>query len=78
VSDVDKTGGLTAVDSLRQSAMEEGVLDVETMDRPVSGEDDANGGELDDGAEGLIIVHSRALGETLKDPTGLVAVEGAA
>jgi hypothetical protein len=42
VSDIDKTGGLTTVYSLRQSAMEEGVLDVESMDRPVSGEDSAN------------------------------------
>jgi hypothetical protein len=52
------------------------------MDRPVpgegEGEDDSNGGELDDGAEGLIVVHSRALGEASKDPTSLVAIEGAA
>jgi hypothetical protein len=49
--------------------MEEGILDVELMDLPVpgEGEDRANGGELDDGA----------LGEAPKDPTGLVAVEGA-
>jgi hypothetical protein len=51
--------GLVAVDSLRQSAVEEGILDVELMDRPVSGggegEDVANGGKLDDGAEGLVV-----------------------
>jgi hypothetical protein len=41
------------------------------------GEDDANSGELDDGVEGLIVVHSGALGEAPKDPVGLVAVEGA-
>jgi hypothetical protein len=50
------------------------------MDRLVpregEGEDGANGGELD-GAEGLVVVHSRALGEAPKDPTGLVAVKGA-
>jgi hypothetical protein len=61
--------------------MEEDVLDVELMDRPIlgegEGEDGADGGELDDGAGGLVIVHSRALGEAPKDPTGLVAVEGA-
>jgi hypothetical protein len=61
--------------------MEEGVLDVELMDRPVpregEGEDGADGGELDDGAVGFVIVHSGALGEAPKDPTGLVAVEGA-
>jgi hypothetical protein len=61
--------------------MEEGVLDVELMDRPIlgegKGEDDTNGGELDDKAEGLIVVHSGALGEAPKDPTCLVVVEGA-
>jgi hypothetical protein len=61
--------------------MKEGVLDIELMDRPVpgegEGEDDADGGELDDGAEGVVVVHTGALGETPKDPTGKVAVEGA-
>ena len=59
--------------------MEEGILDIELMDRPVprEGEDDANGGELDDRAEGLVVVHSGTLGESPKDPMGLVAVEGA-
>jgi hypothetical protein len=61
--------------------MEQGVLDVELVDRPSSGEgegeDSADGGELDDGAEGLIVVYFGALGEAPKDPTSLVAVEGA-
>jgi hypothetical protein len=61
--------------------VEEGILDIELMDRPVpeegEGEDDSNGGELDNRAEGLVIVHSGALGEAPKDPMGLVAVEGA-
>jgi hypothetical protein len=78
---VDEAGGLAAVDSLRQSAVEEGILDVELMDRSVpregEGEDGANSGKLDDGAEGLVVVHSGALCEAPKDPTGLVAVEGA-
>jgi hypothetical protein len=60
--------------------MEEGVPDVELMDRPVpgkgEGEDRANIGELDDMAEGLTVVHSGALGKAVKDPTGLVAIEG--
>jgi hypothetical protein len=51
------------------------------MDRPVQGEgkgeDGASSGELDDGAEGLVVFHSGTLGEASKDPTGLVAVEGA-
>jgi hypothetical protein len=45
-------------------------------DRPVLGEDDPNGGELYDRDEGLV-VHSRALGEALKDPTGLLAAKRA-
>jgi hypothetical protein len=61
--------------------VEEGILDIEMMDRPVlgegEGEDGSNCGELDDGAKGLAVVHSGALGEASKDPTGLVAVEGA-
>jgi hypothetical protein len=81
MSFVDETGGLAALDSLRQSAVEEGILDVKLMDRPVPGEGEgeygANSGELDDGAEGLVVVHSGALGEAPKDLTGLVAVEGA-
>jgi hypothetical protein len=61
--------------------MEEGILDIELMNHPIPGErveeDSANGSKLDDGAKGLVIVHSGALGEALKDPTCLVAVEGA-
>jgi hypothetical protein len=61
--------------------VEEGILDVELMDRLASGdgegEDGSNGGELDDGAEGLIVVYFEALSETPKNPTALVVVEGA-
>jgi hypothetical protein len=61
--------------------VEEGILDIELMNHPVlvegEGENGPNGGELDDGAKGLIVVNSGALDEAPKDPTGLVAVEGA-
>jgi hypothetical protein len=61
--------------------VEEGILDIELMDRPVpgegEGEDGADDGELDDGVESLVVVHSEALGEAPKDPTSLVAVQGA-
>jgi hypothetical protein len=57
--------------------MKEGVLDIELVDRPIPGEDDADGGELDDRAEGLIVVHAEALGEAPKNPASLVAVQGA-
>jgi hypothetical protein len=47
--------------------VEEGILNVELMDHPVpgegKGEDCANSGELEDGAKGLVVVHSRALGK---------------
>jgi hypothetical protein len=63
-----------------KSVVEEGILDIKMMDHTVTregeGENGSNSGELDDKAEGLIVVHSRALGEAPKDPTSLVAVEG--
>jgi hypothetical protein len=81
MSGVDEPGGLAAVDSIRQSAVEESILNIELMDRSIpgegEGEDDANDGEFDDRVEGLVVVHSGVLGEATKDPTGLVAVEGA-
>jgi hypothetical protein len=61
-SSIDEAGGLAAVDSLRQSVVEEGILDIELIDRLVpiegKGEDDMDGGKLDDGAKGLVVVHS--------------------
>jgi hypothetical protein len=58
--------------------VEEGILYVELMDHPVPGDgnDGSNSGELDNGPEGLVVVHSGALGKAPKDPTGLVTVEG--
>jgi hypothetical protein len=40
------------------------------------GKDDTNGGELDNRTEGLVVVHYGAMGEAVKEPTGLLAVEG--
>jgi hypothetical protein len=76
-SGINEVGGLIVLVCLRQSAIEEGILDIEQMDRPVPREDGSNGGELDNVAEGLIVVHSCTLGEASKDPTGLIAVKGA-
>jgi hypothetical protein len=79
MSGVDEPSGLAAVDSLRQSVVEEGILNIELMDHPIQGEgegeDGSNGGKFDDSVEGLVVVHSGVLGEAPKDPTGLVAVE---
>jgi hypothetical protein len=60
--------------------MEEGIFHVELLNVPVtgdsSGEHRANSAQFYNWAESLIIVDSRALSETLKDPTGLVAIKG--
>jgi hypothetical protein len=81
VSSVNEAGGLRAVDHLRECAVEEGILDVELVDGPTSGDSQSqhspDGGRLDDGAEGLIIVHLGALGEPPEDPTSLVPVQRA-
>jgi hypothetical protein len=64
-SGVNETSGLDAVDRLCQSVMEEGVLYIQLMDCLVliegEGEESSNGGELDDGVEGLVIVHSKGV-----------------
>jgi hypothetical protein len=59
-SGVDEADGLAAVYHLSHSAMEEGILDVQLVDlsRDGKGEDSSNVGELDDGTEGLVVVHS--------------------
>jgi hypothetical protein len=57
--------------------MEEDILNVKLVDRPVLGEGKGgpNGGELDNRAKGLIVVHFEALSETSKDPTGLTLIQ---
>ena len=53
--------------------MEEGVLHIKLMNRPVSG---VNQGENSaDGAECLIIVNTRSLCEPAKDPASFVSVQ---
>jgi hypothetical protein len=68
VSRVNEAGGLRPVDHLREGAMEEGVLDVELVHRPMPGDSQSQhslyGGGLDDGARGFIIVYPKALSET--------------
>jgi hypothetical protein len=61
--------------------MEEGILDIElvhgTTLEDSHSQHSPNGGGLDDGAEGLIVVHPRALGEPSEDPMSLVPVQRA-
>jgi hypothetical protein len=62
---VDEARRLLTIDLLVKIAVEEGILDVELMNRPGSrdgdAEDDADRGGLDDGAEGLVEVDPRLL-----------------
>jgi hypothetical protein len=78
---VNEASGLRAVDSLRECAVEEGVLDVELVHGPTLGDRQSqhspNGGRLYDGAEGLVVVHPEALSEPPEDPTSLVPVKRA-
>jgi hypothetical protein len=80
VSWIGETRGLAAIDSLNKGAMEEGILHIELLHRPVmgdsSGEHREHGGRFHNRAESLIVVNSGALSETLKDPASLVAIEG--
>jgi hypothetical protein len=81
VRGVNEAGGLRAVDSLRECAVEEDALDVELVHRPAprdsQSQHSSNGGTLDDGAEGLVVVHPRALSEPPEDPMSFVPVKRA-
>jgi hypothetical protein len=69
---IREAGGLTAEDSLTECVMEEGVLHIELMKRPVAGgsngEHRAHGGRFDNWAESLIVVYTRVLREPPEDP----------
>jgi hypothetical protein len=60
--------------------VEEGIFLVELLNGPVtgdsSGEHHVNSDQFYNWDESLIVVDSEALSETLKDPTGLVAIKG--
>jgi hypothetical protein len=59
--------------------MEEGVLDVKLVHwstpRESQSQHSPDDGRLDDGAEGLVVVHPRALSEPPEGPTSLVPVK---
>jgi hypothetical protein len=79
VSWISEIRGLAAVDSLSEGAMEEGILHIELVNRPVmgdsSGEHRAHGGRFHNRAESLVVVDSGAPSETPKDPASLVVIE---
>ena len=78
---VDEARRLLTLDLLVKIAMEEGILDVELVERPGAryreAEDDADRGRLDDGAECLVKVDPRLLREAANHPSRLVAGEAA-
>jgi hypothetical protein len=59
--ELTKPGRLAAVHRLGQSVVKEDILHVQLVDHPVlgEGEDGPNGGGLDDGIEGIVVIHSR-------------------
>jgi hypothetical protein len=80
VSRIGEARGLAAEDYLGESVVEEGIFHVELLNGPVtgdsSGEHRLNSDRFYNRVEGLIVVNSRALSETLKDPTSLIAIKG--
>jgi hypothetical protein len=80
VSRVGEAHGLTAEDCLGESVIEEGIFHIELLNGPVMGDSSdehrVNSGRFDNRAKSLIVVDSRVLSETPKDPTGLIAIKG--
>jgi hypothetical protein len=80
VSRVDEAHGLATEDFLRESAVEEGIFQVELLNGlgtgDSSGEHRANNGRFHNRAKGLVVVDLGALSETPKDPTSLVTIKG--
>jgi hypothetical protein len=60
--------------------MQEGIVHIALLNGPVardgSGEHHANGGQIHNQAESLIVVDPRVLSETSKDPASLIAIKG--
>jgi hypothetical protein len=80
MSRVNKPNRLSAVDRLHQGAVEECVLHVELVDRPVPGQSESqnspDGSMLDHRTEGLVVVNSGALGKALEHIASLVPLQG--
>jgi hypothetical protein len=77
IMDTLETYQLLTVDLLVKSAMEEGILDIQLVNRPrpreSNAEDNVDRGLHDDGAESLIKVDPRLLTEAANHPASLVA-----
>jgi hypothetical protein len=81
VRGVNEADRLRAVDGLGECAMEEGILDVKLAHGPTLGDSQSqhspDSNRLDDGAEGLVVVHPGVLSEFPEDPTGFVPIKRA-
>jgi hypothetical protein len=79
VSRAGEAHGLVAKDRLGESVVKEGIFYIELLNGPGMGEScgehHANSGQFYNRVEGLVVVDSRALSKTPKDPTGLVAIK---
>jgi hypothetical protein len=79
LSGIGEPHRLTAVDGLTESVVEEDVLHVKLLNRPVEssshGEYCADSGRFNNRAKSLVVVNARALCEPQEDPMSLVATE---
>jgi hypothetical protein len=76
---IREAGGLTSEDNLTERVVEEDILHIELLKRPVAGgsngEHCADGGRFDNRAESLVVVNTRALCKPPEDSASLVTVE---
>ena len=75
----NKTSRLHIINRFVEGAMQESILDIKLMNRPILRESNcehcANGSRLDHGTEGLIKINSKTLSETSKNPTSLLSLK---
>jgi hypothetical protein len=77
---VNKTSWQGAVDCLNQGTVEEHIVDIQLMNRPVlvksQAKDGADGGRLHNRVESLVEIDARAPSKSAKDQTRFVALKG--
>jgi hypothetical protein len=79
VGGVNKVDGLGVVDHLGEHVVEEGVLDVELVHGPTQGDNQSqhssDGDRRNDRVDGLVVAHTREVGEPPEKPMSLVPVQ---
>jgi hypothetical protein len=77
----NKSWGLPHVDFFLKKTMKECILNIQLSKTPTAGDcqrqEEPNGGRLDDGTEGVLIVKPMTLFESLGNKTSFVALDGA-